>query len=114
MAASSFGGTNMRIELDPGTGAAPEWERQAYAATRHIPGGDLDATQVLGRGTPTITLRLWLTSAEYAAFTARLLTQATLIMAGTSYADVLLESVSAVTRFPTGHASLTATFRQVG
>ena len=113
MAASSFGGTNIRIELDPATGAAPEWERQGYAATRHIPGGNLDATQVLGYGTRTVALRLWLTSAEYTALVAKLLTQATLIMAGTSYANVLLESLTGITRYPTGHASLTATFRQV-
>lgn len=112
MAASSFGGTNIRIELDPATGAAPEWERQGYAATRHVPASNTDVTQLLGTGTRTVALRLWLTSAEYSAFVAKLLTSATLIMAGTSYANVLLEGVSGVTTYATGHRSLTATFRQ--
>lgn len=112
--ASSFDGTNIRIEVDGNSGAAPAWQRQSYVTTRHIPGGNTDVTQALGYGSKTIALSLWLTDAEWTALEPKLLTTGTLIMAGTSYSNVLLETLGAPQDLVNGYVSVQATFRQTG
>lgn len=112
MAASSFGGTNIRIELGP-DGSAPTWVRQGYTATRHVPGSDTDVTQVFGLGSKTLQARLWVNSTEWAALEPKLLTTGTLIVAGTSMGTALLEALQGTELLPTGWVVTQATFRLV-
>jgi len=113
MAASSFGATNIRVEMDAGTGAAPTWERQAYLSTRHVPASDGDVTQVTGLGNSTLSANLFLSSSEWTALQAQLLVQATLTLAGVSQGTCLLEALGTPVRYQTGHVSVGATFRKV-
>lgn len=113
MAASTFGSTNIRVELDPATGAAPEWQRQAYLSTRHVPGSDGDVTQVTGMGNSTVTLALWLSSSEWSTLQGQMLEEATLTLAGVSQGTCLLESLDTPVRTAAGYVSVAASFRKV-
>lgn len=112
MAVSSFDGTNIRIELDAQTGAGPAWERQSYAATRHIPGGDNDVTQWMGSGSAAVTYRILVNPSEWTDLEPKLGVEGELIVAGTSQGTCLLEAISGVTREVDGWVTLQAAFRK--
>lgn len=111
--ASTFGSTNIRVEIDPATGAAPTWERQSYVTTRHVPGGNTDVTQVTGYGSQTVALRLLLNGTEWSALQGQLQATATLTLAGVSQGSALLESLAQPARLIDGWVNVTATFRKV-
>lgn len=111
--ASTFGSTNLRVELDAATGAAPTWERQSYLTTRHVPASTIDVIQVTGLGSESIALRLLLNDSEWSALKAQLQVQATLTLAGTSQGTCLLESLASPVRLIDGWVNVTATFRKV-
>lgn len=114
MAASSFAGVNIRVEIDLATGARPGFERAGHVAVRHVPGSDTDVIQVMGASPGVVTHRLHLDAAEYAAFDALLLETGPLILAGEAQGQCLLESLAGVERFIGGRVSVQVTFRQVG
>src|SRR5687768_12792478 len=94
MAASSFGSTNIRVELDAATASSPAFEKQGYTTTRHIPGSDEDVIQVMGAGYGVVALRLLVSDAEWATLTGQLLNSETLTIAGISQGTCLMESLS--------------------
>lgn len=112
MAASSFGSINIRVELDAATASGPQFERQSYVTTRHIPGSNSDVTQVMGYGTGVITLSLLVDATEWTALQSALLTTATLTIAGVSQGTCLLEGLSQPTRHVDGWVTVAATLRE--
>lgn len=112
MAASSFGSTNIRVELDAQAGSTPWWTRPSYVTTRHIPGSDDDVVQVMGAGYGTAPLRLLLSPSEWTAFAAQLLTEDTLTIGGVDYGTCLLQAIDSVQREVDGYMTVQATFQR--
>lgn len=112
MAASSFAGTNIRVELDATTASSPTWERQPYITVRHIPASDEDVIQVMGRGQGTRTHRLLLSDAEWVALSDQLGDTGALILAGADQGTCLLEALGEPIRRIDGMVTVQATFRK--
>jgi len=112
MAASSFGTTNIRVEMDTQTAETPWWVRPSYVTVRHIPGSDDDVVQVMGVGYGTAQLRLLLSGSEWTAFAAQLLTEDTLTIGGVSYGTCLLQAIDSITREVDGYFTVQATFQR--
>lgn len=113
MAASSFGATNIRIELELTTASSPTWSGQSYVTVRHIPGSDTDVVQVMGRGSQSVSLRLLLDPTEYTALSGQVQTEAELNMAGISQGTCLLEQLDGPERHIDGWVTVSASFRKV-
>ena len=65
-----FGGTNFRIYWDDSNPfGMPGWAQSAQSVTRHVPGGNVNITQLLGLGHLSIAYRLFFeTPTEFNAF----------------------------------------------
>lgn len=114
MAASTFDGATMHIELDLPTASSPTWERQSYLAVRHIPGSDDDVIQTLGLGGETVAYQMHLSDSEWSALYAKQLTVGTLVVAGTSMGSALLEALEAPIQHIDGWVTVQVRFRRVG
>lgn len=67
------------IERDDASNALPEWNAPLAVVTRHVPGGDRNVTQLLGKGPSTVTYRVWLDAvADYQTLVSLVGTTATL------------------------------------
>lgn len=117
MPPSDFGGTNIRVELDPQTGASPGWTHPGYPVVWHLPdpAGGEDVIQWMGLGHGVRSLRLLVTDAEYAALLDKHQTGATesLNLAGAAQGTCLVEAIEGVEDHVDGWVTLTARFRKV-
>jgi hypothetical protein len=70
---ASYRGLALNVDVSGTAGFVPRWRREPNVVHTHIPGANADRVQVLGRGNPLVTLRLYFTSdADYAALEAML------------------------------------------
>lgn len=66
---ASYRGVILLVQTDDGY--TPRWHREPNVVRTHIPGAGADRVQVLGRGNPLVSLRLYVESdADYAALEA--------------------------------------------
>lgn len=66
---ASYRGVLLNVEAPDGF--APRWRSEPNVVSTHIPGANADRVQVLGRGNPHVTLRLYVTTdADYLALAA--------------------------------------------
>lgn len=76
---TGFSGTTFGILWTDDQSSMPGWQQEAHSVTRHVPGGDVNVTQLLGHGVLTISYRLLFESkAEFATFMALRQTSGTL------------------------------------
>lgn len=112
MAASSFAGVNIRVELETTTASGPTWERPGYTTTRHIPASNDDVIQVLGLGHGVLTVRLLVDPTEWLSLSGELLETGALVIAGVAYGNALLEALAAPMVQSDGWVTVQATFRK--
>jgi hypothetical protein len=66
-----FGTVNFGILWDIDPFSMPGWQQPSYSVDRHVPGGNVNITQLLGHGPLIQTYRLFFENAtEFAAFLA--------------------------------------------
>lgn len=68
---TGFGGTHFGILWGDDPMTMPGWQQESHAETKHVPGGNVNITQLLGLGETTITYRLLFEDkSEFNAFLA--------------------------------------------
>lgn len=68
-----FDGAKFGILAEDGSTSYPDWEYEAIASVRHVPGSNRTVRQSMGVSAATVTYNVWCDSrAEYAALRAKL------------------------------------------
>ncbi len=111
MAIHTFGGVRFHTEQQELT-SVPLWPSETVLAIEHVPGGDTDVIQNLGkRGAQTVPLAIVVTAANWGAFVALHGQAATLALIGNPTRLATLTQLSNVRWFEaTGIYKLQATW----
>lgn len=125
---TGFGDVPFRIEVDLTWGTLPEFTHSAQLVTRHVPGGNVHVTQMLGMSRRRVTYHIWCdTRRDYADLLSRLgetdtltLVEGATSVPGTTFAqhggvylsipNVLLVALADVSIWIDGEVEAQATF----
>lgn len=99
MATSTFGGVAFHLEQQEGT-SVPVWPLETVLAIEHVPGGDTDVIQNLGkRGTAQVQIPVVVLAANWGAFVALQGQSATLALLGNATRAAVLTQIANVRYF---------------